>query len=174
MTLMVSVINRFSAATGLKASPTKCKVYFGGVAEDMQQKILAINGFVVGSLPFKYLGVPLVSRKLTAKLCRPLIDKIVSKITHWTTKLLSYADKQHLVMSVIFNVTNYWMQVFPMPKCVIKHIEVVCKHFVGNWGAKITRMEPIAWDKMCEPKNAEGLNITYIKEWNMATLGKLL
>ncbi|XP_058755140.1 uncharacterized protein LOC131628305 [Vicia villosa] len=109
VTLLMATFKDFSAATGLRASPTKCKVYFGGVSEDVQQQILDTTGFAV----------------------------------------------------------------FPMPKCVIKHIEAVCRSFKWSGGAEITRKAPVAWDKMCEPKNSRGLNITALKEWNVATMGKL-
>jgi hypothetical protein len=32
----------------------------------------------------------------------------------------------------------------------------------------------VAWEKICEPKIAGGLNITSLVEWNQATIGKLL
>lgn len=133
---------------------------FWGVDKSVQQKILDITGFMVGNLPFKYLGVPLISRKLIVNLCRPLIDKITSKINHRTPKLKSYAGKQQLVKSVLFAITNYWMQVFPMPKCVIKHIEAVCRGFVWSGTAEITKKAHVSWDKMCDPNNEGGLNIT--------------
>lgn len=49
--------------------------------------------FSAGKLPFKYLGVPLSSRKLTIYQCEPLVDRTVSKIRYWTAKLLSYAGR---------------------------------------------------------------------------------
>ncbi|XP_058754588.1 uncharacterized protein LOC131627751 [Vicia villosa] len=171
---MMDTVNQFSTATGLKASPTKCRVYFGGVDETVQQRILSITGFQIGNLPFKYLGVPLMCRSLTVNMCKPLIDRITSKITHWTSKLLSYAGKQQLVKSVLFAITNYWMQVFQLPKCVTKHIEAICRSFVWSGKAEISRKAPVSWKKICEPKNAGGLNITSLNEWNLATLGKLL
>lgn len=44
-------------------------MYFSGVEEDIQQDILQETCFVRGNLPFKYLGVPLDSRKLTMVNC---------------------------------------------------------------------------------------------------------
>ena len=33
---------------------------------------------------------------------------------------------------------------------------------------------PIAWDVVCKPKSAGGLNVINLHSWNQATLGKLL
>jgi hypothetical protein len=125
-------------------------------------------------LPFKYLGVPLSSRKLTVHQCRPLIDKIVAKIRHWTAKLLSYAGRLQLIRSVLFAVTTYWMQVFPLPKQVIKQIEAICRSFLWSGKDEISRKVPVAWEKICEPKISGGLNVISLIEWNQATIGKLL
>lgn len=73
----------FSKANGLYAHPDKCKLYFGGVLLHVRQEIVDITRFTKGCLPFKYLGVPLSSSKLTANKCRLLVEKIVAKIKHW-------------------------------------------------------------------------------------------
>lgn len=46
----------FSDATGLRASPTKCKLYFGGVDTKTQDMIVSKTGFGRGTIPFRYLG----------------------------------------------------------------------------------------------------------------------
>ncbi|XP_058763598.1 uncharacterized protein LOC131637052 [Vicia villosa] len=44
------------------------------------------------------------------------------------------------------------------------------------WSGKIegSRKAPVAWDRVCDPKKAGGLNIISLKEWNAATMIKLL
>lgn len=50
-------------------------------------------GFKEGGLPFKYLGVPLASIKLTITQCQPLIEKVTALVKHWFARLLSYAGR---------------------------------------------------------------------------------
>ncbi|XP_019414158.1 PREDICTED: uncharacterized protein LOC109325965 [Lupinus angustifolius] len=69
--LIMDKVNKFSNSTCLKASHAKYKVYLGGVDKQTQKSILHATGFTMGSLPFKYLGVPLASKKLTVDLCSP-------------------------------------------------------------------------------------------------------
>ncbi|CAL0333248.1 unnamed protein product [Lupinus luteus] len=99
---MMEIFKMFSESTGLKARTTKCKVYFGGVDMNTQKSIQQTTGFSKGCLPFKYLGVPLDSKKLTVNLCTPLIDKITNRLKHWSTRLLSYAGRLQLIRSVLF------------------------------------------------------------------------
>lgn len=55
----------FSAPSGLKASLNKSLVYFGGVCRNVQNNILKEFQLLKGDFPFKYLGVPLSTKKLS-------------------------------------------------------------------------------------------------------------
>lgn len=66
--LFMRCFNSFSASTGLYINPDKCYAYYGGVADEVKQQIHAIAGIQEGILPFRYLGVPLTSRKLSVTL----------------------------------------------------------------------------------------------------------
>lgn len=90
-------LKSFSESTALKANPAKCKVYCGGMNTSEIQKLLHITGFSVGSLSFKYIGVPLSRRRLNIHKCRPLIDKNLEKIKHWTSRLLSHVGRYQLI-----------------------------------------------------------------------------
>lgn len=68
------------ASTGLSVNKAKCRIFTCGIESDEEEKILEVAGFEKGSLPFKYLEVPLDSRRFTVDRCSPLIEKITSKI----------------------------------------------------------------------------------------------
>lgn len=55
----------------------KSAIYFGGVTTEVQQTILQILGFSQGSMPFRYLRVPLSTKKILIVQYQPLIDKIM-------------------------------------------------------------------------------------------------
>ncbi|CAK8573977.1 unnamed protein product [Lathyrus sativus] len=119
--LIMEAFNGFSDSTSLKLNPAKCKIYFGGVDADTKQNIINITNitnFQEGPFPFRYLGVPLTSKKLSIHHYMPLIDKIMSRVNHWSAKLLSYAGRAQLIKSVTFTIANYWMQCFPIPRSV--------------------------------------------------------
>lgn len=123
--------------------------------------MLQITGFSAGSLPFKYLGVPPSSKKLNIHQCRTLVDKILGKIQHWTSKLLSYAGRHQMITSVLFGITSYGMNdVFPIPKGVIKHIEEICRNYLWKGSVDTTKKAPVAWDFVCNSKRNGGLSIT--------------
>lgn len=84
----------------MHVNKSKCEIFATGIDEDTLNRRKDFTGFVIGSLPIKYLGVPLISKRISIKDCKPLIDKITTKIHHWTTKSLSYARRLQLVQSI--------------------------------------------------------------------------
>lgn len=64
-------------------------------------------GVVEGSIPFRYLGVPLSSKKFTISQCKPLVEKVTAKINGWTVTHLSYAGRLQLVKKILFVIQTY-------------------------------------------------------------------
>ncbi|CAL1399343.1 unnamed protein product [Linum trigynum] len=91
------------------------------------------SGYKLGTLLVRYLGLPLLAGKLTVKACKPLIDRVVGRITSWKSKSLSYAGKLQLVVSVLYNLSQFWMLIFILPKVVIRAIEKLCSDFLWEW-----------------------------------------
>ncbi|XP_019256263.1 PREDICTED: uncharacterized protein LOC109234649 [Nicotiana attenuata] len=78
--------NQFSKASGLQANLGKRSIYFGGVPQAEQELIPSQLRFTKGALPFKYLGVPLSTKKLILIQWQPLIEKIVARLHHGQQK----------------------------------------------------------------------------------------
>lgn len=112
-------------------------------------------GFLNGYFPFRYLGLPLLHRKLRRTDYSPLIDQIC--FNHWTTRRLSFAGRLQIISSVIYITVNFWISTFILPKCCIKVIESLCKRFL--WSGDISKKggTNISWQQVCLPKSEEGL-----------------
>ena len=172
--MLMQTLNTFSETTGLVVNPSKCNIYFGGVDAPTKTDIMKLTGFKEGPLPFKYLGVPLTSKKSSISHYLNLIDRITGKINHWSNKLLSYAGRLQLIKSVTFSIANYWMQCFPLPKFVIHKINTVCRNFLWTGGVDKSRKSPVAWTNVCRPRKYGGLNVIPLQTWNHVTMMKLL
>lgn len=79
-----------------------------------------------------------------------------------------------LIRSVLFIITNYWLQVFPSPKKILKHIEAICRSFL--WSGSETNMKKasISWEKISELKNSGGMKLISLDIWRTVMCGKLL
>lgn len=56
-------------------------------------RLMVILGFQEGSMPFRYLGILLASKKLRITNYSPLMDSLIRKINSWPKKTLSYAGQ---------------------------------------------------------------------------------
>ncbi|GJW00158.1 RNA-directed DNA polymerase, eukaryota, reverse transcriptase zinc-binding domain protein [Tanacetum coccineum] len=68
-------IEEFRDVSGLLPNYNKSTIIFGSVNDEDRQRILDICPFKVESLPVKYLGVPLITKRLRVKDCKSLVDK---------------------------------------------------------------------------------------------------
>lgn len=89
--MILEGLNLFAATTGLKASPTKSNIYGCGMTDQELQRIVDRSGFKVGSLPFRYLGVPISAKKLSISDYEKLIEKMTCRIRTWSTRNISFA-----------------------------------------------------------------------------------
>lgn len=126
-----------------------------------------------GEFSFRYLGVPISTKKLTIMQCQPLIKKIIARIKRWVAKLLSYAGRVQLIKCVPFGVQTFWSQIFLIPKKVIKIILSACRTFLWTDKSGVSRKALMAWEKACLPKSTGGLNIVALDVWNAAAIMKL-
>lgn len=60
---MMGALNHLSAVTGLVENIEKSNIFLAGMEEDEQTRILQYTGFSKGTLPIRYLGLPLSSKK---------------------------------------------------------------------------------------------------------------
>lgn len=83
-----------------------------------------------GKLPARYLGVPLVSTRLSSADCAALVEKIIGRSDSWIAKKLSFADRIHLLTSILYNIQAYWTGIFILPK----KIKPLNRNSIGFFG----------------------------------------
>ncbi|GKA55522.1 RNA-directed DNA polymerase, eukaryota, reverse transcriptase zinc-binding domain protein [Tanacetum coccineum] len=149
----------FSNISGLLPNMSKSTVFFGNVKAEVVSEILKILPFKIGKLPVKYLGVPLITKKIGNKECKQLVDKVRNKVEDWKNKYLSYAGRLQLIASVLSSLNVYWAAVFLIPKTVVKDIDKVLKGFLWCKGELKRGKAKVAWKTVCSPKSQGGLGL---------------
>ena len=102
-----NVMDQFYLYSRLQLNSSKCELFWSRVNGGKLMEIQQATRFKLGILLVRYLGVPLVTRRLTKKDCNPLVHKITERNKHWTTKFLTYAGRYQLIQIVIYNIYNY-------------------------------------------------------------------
>ncbi|GJY44922.1 RNA-directed DNA polymerase, eukaryota, reverse transcriptase zinc-binding domain protein [Tanacetum coccineum] len=123
-------IDEFGKVAALIPNYNKSTIIFGSLDDDEKKDMLEVMPFKVENLLIRYLGVPLTSKRLRAKECKSLIDKVESKVSSWKNKCLSYAGRLMLVASVLETIHVYWAFVFLLPIGIIEDINKLLKNFL--------------------------------------------
>ncbi|GAA0150744.1 hypothetical protein LIER_09613 [Lithospermum erythrorhizon] len=84
----------------------------------------------------------------------------MSKLEAWSNKHLV------LVNTVIFGNQNYWCQNMFLPVAVIKKIEEAVRRFLWKGNMQGHYMSKVKWKNVTEAKEAGGLGIKNLREWN--------
>lgn len=139
---VLQVLKEFEERSGLAVSMQKTSFYASGMTEEEINTIQASTGMACGNLPFRHLGVPMNSRKLSLASCEPLLHQIKTRFSSWTTKTLSFSGRLVLIKTVIAGITTFWCSSFVLPKACIAKINSMCSTSCGEemWKGE-TRLE---------------------------------
>nr|GEX16298.1 hypothetical protein [Tanacetum cinerariifolium] len=186
LTLMLQrdALFEFKEALGLVPSLPKSTAYFCNVLNSTKIAILQILPFEEGRLSVKYLGVPLVSSRLTFRDCKELIEKVQACVDDWKNKTLSAAGRLQLIRSVLGSMHVYWASVFILPSWVLLDIEQIMRSFLWkgrsknfwdiplhgklSWGwRKILQLRPSILDYMWYKLGDDSKALLWFDKWCM-------
>lgn len=71
---------RFSKALGFVVNLRKSSTYCGGISRAKEHGLIDLLGFSKGYLSFRYLWVPLSTKRVSIVQCQPLLEKMLGRI----------------------------------------------------------------------------------------------
>ena len=160
--------------SGFNISLEKSTLYLAGVKAEDSASILDQFPFEDGSLPVRYLGLPLLTKRMTFRDYSPRISRIRARISSWTARHLTFAGRLQLVGSVIYSIINFWMAAFRLPNMCIQEINRICSAFLWSGPVLSTQKANIAWIDVCKPKDEGGLGLRNLLEANRVSCLKLI
>ncbi|CAA7061787.1 unnamed protein product [Microthlaspi erraticum] len=163
---ILQVLKEFEGTSGLALSLQKSCLFLDGNNLDLTRQLASTFGLVHGSLPVRYLGLPLMPHKLRPQDYQPLIDKVRSRICSWTARQLSFAGRLQLIQSVIYSIINFWSAAFPLPKKCLDTLKRMCNSFLWNSTPDSARGARVSWASVCSPKSTGGLGLQRLEDVN--------
>jgi hypothetical protein len=119
----------FEQLSGLKINFHKSEIFYFGKAKDVEDQYRNIFGCESGTLPFKYLGIPIHFRRLKNGEWKPVEDRFERKLSNWIGKLLSYGVRLILINSVLTSLPMFLLSFFELPKGVCKRLDFFRSRF---------------------------------------------
>lgn len=171
---VLQVLKEFENRSGLAVSMQKTSFYASGLTPSETDLIQASTGMALGSLPFRYLGVPLNSRKLSLTNCEPLIHQIKTRFSSWSVKSLSFSGRLLLIKTVIAGVTTFWCSAYVLPKACVDRINSLCSMFPWKGNIEGLNSARVSWETVVLTKRQGGLGVKDLYTWNKACTLRLL
>lgn len=104
---VLKIFHEFEVMSGLKISLEKSTLFTAGISTNQEQDIITSFPFESGKLPVRYLGLPLLTRRMTATDYMPLVEKVKKRMKSWTGRFLSHGGRLQLISSVITSLANF-------------------------------------------------------------------
>lgn len=168
ISIINSCIHSFSLFSGLIPNIHKSQCFLACGDSETGDSILSFLGFAPSSFPARFLGVPLISSKLSYQDCIPLIHRITQKVSSWTATVLAYSGRLQLI--VLFAIQAYWCNHFLLPKAAIRAIQSILCRFLWKGATLAHHGAKVAWKNLTLPVEEGGLGIKNTLDWNKALL----
>jgi hypothetical protein len=124
----------FEHMSGLKINFHMSENYCFGEANEVKELYANIFTCPIGSLPMKYLGVPIDNKKLSKNLWCSMEEKMEKKLAGWQGRFLSLGGRLTLLNSCLTNVPLYMLSIYPAPKSVIRKLDIYRKRLLWQGG----------------------------------------
>ncbi|KAL4336136.1 hypothetical protein GQ457_07G003110 [Hibiscus cannabinus] len=174
MLVLRLVLEKFCNASGLKVSVAKTTIYFSdNVGASERRQISGSFGFKEVTELGRYLGVPIVHKRVTSSTYQFLVQKVRDKLSRWCASTLTLAGRVVLAKAVLAAIPSYTMQAVFLPKKVLIEIESLIQrfiwgHFSGNRGAHL-----LSWHDLCQPLDKGGIGFKDLSVQNEAFFMKI-
>ncbi|KAL0011247.1 hypothetical protein SO802_006355 [Lithocarpus litseifolius] len=163
----------FQAFTGLKVNVGKSEIVPVGEVSNIDA-LANILSCRVGSMPMKYLGMPLGTLFKTASIWNPILEKMEKKLTGWKRLYLSKGGRLTLLKSTLSSLPTYYLSLFTIPVAVADKLECIQRKFLWWSSEECFKHSLVAWEKVCSPLEMGGLGVRKLVHFNQALLGKWL
>lgn len=123
MKCVINTLNTLCSMSGQEVNNKKTSILFSlNVSRITKNRLLQISQFKETHDFRKYLGVPLMGRKLKAFDYQYMAEQISNKLTSWKSNHLSFAGRVTLAKTILQAISIYLMMSDMLPKRCIDQI----------------------------------------------------
>jgi len=112
---MRAILLLFQSLSGLKVNFSKSSLVGVNVASSWLAEAAMVLNCKVGSIPFVYLGMPIGGTSSRLSFWEPLLNRIKSKLSGWSSNHLSFGGRLILLKSVLSSLPVYALSFFKAP-----------------------------------------------------------
>ncbi|WVZ64778.1 hypothetical protein U9M48_014252 [Paspalum notatum var. saurae] len=164
----------YELMSGLKINYLNSKVTYIGEDKSKQEEYEQVFTCNSGSLPIKYLGVPISNLRLERKNWQPLIDEMHSKLASCESNNLSLNDRVLLINSSLSDTQIYIMSLYKLPDWLITEVDRIWTRFLWYGTVKKRKYHRKERPRICIPEADGNLSILNVRVLNDCLLSRWL
>lgn len=96
-------------------------------------RVKSITGFLQKKAPFTYLGCPLYIGRQRIIYYSDMVSKVVSRISGWQSKILSYGGRATLIKHVLQSLLVHILSAVSPPTTTLQQIQSITADFFWGW-----------------------------------------
>ena len=101
------------------------------------------------------------------------MERVISKLSGWKAKFLSFAGRTMLIKSVMAAIPNHVMQGVALRSHLCEKLDKINRDFLWGSSTEKKKLHLVGWSKVIKPKEEGGLGIQAAQAKNIALLAKL-
>lgn len=169
-----SLLDNYGKTSGQIFSPAKSNIYFSPrCSSAFKHYIKACTSISMGSLPFKYLGVPIFIGAPKVEHLSPVADSIMHIFSRWRGHTLSLAGRWCLINNVIASSLVHTMMIYHWPKTLLHRLEVAIRSYLWTGDTNKKGLSNVDWKRCCTPLAEGGFGILSLRLANASFCCKL-
>jgi hypothetical protein len=164
-----AIVEDFGVASGLCTNLAKCSIHPIRCSTEQVELAHGILGCEVVSLPFKYLGLPLGIRKVSAAQFQPVVDNAVRRLQPWCAKLMNRGGRMILVQTTLSAMLVHALMSLDVLPETLHAFTNVCRAFLWKGRREVHGGHClVAWDEVTTPKSMGALGLPNLRLLNLA------
>lgn len=166
------VLTCYERASGQSINSQKSSITFSpNVDVNIRAEIQSALGLNAATSHERYLGLPTLVGKNKKQTFRLIKERVGKKIQQWKGKLFS-RGREVLIKAVAFDIPNYTMSVFRIPRSLCDDLHQLIARFWWGGDELKRKLHWWAWDKLRKSKADGGLGSRDLEVLNQALLAK--
>jgi hypothetical protein len=167
------LLTTFEQMSRLQINFHKSELFCYELAKEYELQFAHLFSCGIGTLPFKYLGIPMIHRRLRNSNYQGVIDRFEKRLSTWKAKFLSSGGRLVLLNSVLSSLPIFMMPFFELQVGVLKKLDTIWSRFFGRGSSKM-KYRLARWYVICQHKVLGGLGVSNLAIKNICLLSKWL
>ena len=100
----------------------------------------------------KYLGMPVLQKRINKETYGEVIEKVSSKLAGWKSRFLSLAGRITLTKSVLTSILVQTMSTISLSISTLNQLDKIARAFMWGSSEGNRKQHLVSWDVICKPK----------------------